>query len=143
LDFEEAVELAAKAHRGQRDKVGIVYLLHPLRVALAVSPPARVVAVLHDVIEDTEVTLEEFRRHGLGEYELSALTLLTKRPEDEADYAAFIQRIARADGVAGDLAREVKLADVRDNLGRMPDSDEPDWVRRRIQYERALATLAS
>jgi hypothetical protein len=142
LDFEEAVELAAKAHRGQRDKVGVVYLLHPLRVALAVSPPARVVAVLHDVIEDTKVTLEELRRRGLGEDELSALALLTKRPEGEADYAGFIARIARADGVAGDLAREVKLADIRDNLGRMPDSDEPDWVRRRDQYRRALANLA-
>jgi hypothetical protein len=142
VDFEVAVEIAARAHRGQVDKVGETYLLHPLRVALAVSPRARCVAVLHDVLEDSETVGEsDLRAGGLSADELDAIKLLTKLPSEERDYEKFIDRIVAADGMAGELAREVKRADIEDNLGRMPQSDEPDWVRRRSNYERALARL--
>ena len=143
MEFETAVEIAARAHRGQTDKEGVTYLLHPLRVSLVVSARARSVAVLHDVLEDTAVTEDDLRRAGLGDVELEALRLLTKQTDEENDYERFIGRILEAGGAAGELAREVKLADVRDNLGRMPESQEPDWLRRRQQYERALRTLSS
>jgi hypothetical protein len=73
--------------------------------------------------------------------EIAALELLSKRPEEADDYDIFIRRIAEAPGREGELAREVKLADLRDNLGRLPDSEEPDWLRLRSQYERALEVL--
>ena len=142
MDFERAVEIAAIAHSGQLDKVGETYLLHPVRVALSVSPEARVVAVLHDVVEDSEdFSLETLRDEGLSDEECAAIELVTKRPEEEDDYGAFIDRIASATGPGAELARAVKLADVRDNFGRLPDSDEPDWARRRRQYEYALERL--
>jgi (p)ppGpp synthase/HD superfamily hydrolase len=61
--IEKALQIAARAHEGQKDKEGLPYILHPLRVMHAVQ----VVAVLHDVIEDTSVTSEDLRQAGFGE----------------------------------------------------------------------------
>ena len=104
MHFERAVEIAAQAHRGQTDKEGETYLLHPLRVALSVSPAARCVAVLHDVVEDSDWTLEALAADGLAEDELAAIGLLTR--SDDGTYGEFIERIASAPAPAGNsLAR--------------------------------------
>ena len=139
MTFEQAVEIAARAHVGKVDKQGETYLLHPLRVALSVPPEARVVAVLHDVLEDTEVTEDDLREAGIGSTELEALRLVTKKLGEP--YETFVERIATAGGEAGRLARLVKKADTRDNLARMtPElrSREPD---REDRYKKALAQL--
>lgn len=108
--LEDAVALAARAHAGQLDKAGEPYLLHPLRVMLAVATPEeRMAAVLHDVVEDTSVTLEELRVSGYPEVVVRALEALTRRPGETRLESA---RRAAADPVA--LA--VKLADNADNL---------------------------
>ena len=134
--LERAIEIAAKAHTGQVDKAGQPYVLHPLRMMLAVSTlEARMVAVLHDVVEDTDVTLEQLQAEGFPASVLEAVEALTKR--DGEDYEGFIGRVA-----PNAVAREVKLADLRDNadLSRIAEPTERD--RARIEkYRRAIEYL--
>src|SRR5829696_1572337 len=90
-NIERALQIAAKAHEGQKDKEGLPYILHPLRVMMRVEgEEAQVVAVLHDVIEDTSVTAEDLRRAGFGETVLAAVLCVTHRKDNEiyADYVA-------------------------------------------------------
>jgi (p)ppGpp synthase/HD superfamily hydrolase len=134
--LERAIEIAARAHAGQVDKAGQPYVLHPLRMMLAVTTPeARMAAVLHDVVEDTTVTLDELRAEGFPASVLEAVEALTKREGE--DYEAFIRRVA-----PNPIAREVKLADLRDNsdLSRIAEPTERDRERIR-KYQRAIAYL--
>lgn len=134
--LERAIAIAALAHEGQVDKAGAPYVLHPLRVMLACqTPEARIAAVLHDVVEDTAITLEELEGEGFPAEVLEAVAALTKREGE--DYEAFIRRVA-----PNPIAREVKLADLRDNsdLSRIAEPTERD--RERIKkYKRAIAYL--
>lgn len=108
--LEDALELALQAHRGQQDKAGAPYILHPLRLMLRMEDETeRMVALLHDVIEDSPFTLEDLRERGYSEEILRALDALTRRPEES--YTEFIER-AGQDAVA----RRVKLADLEDNM---------------------------
>lgn len=108
--LEDAIALAVEAHRGQRDKAGQTYILHPLRVMMRLETEAeRMTAILHDVVEDTPYTLERLRQLGYPEEVLGALDCLTKR-EGET-YEAFIERVR-----PHPLARRVKLADLEDNM---------------------------
>jgi len=100
-----------------------------------VPPEARVVAALHDVLEDSGVTAEDLEAAGLRGAELEAVLLLT-RDEDEP-YEEYIERIAMAEGEAGRLARVVKLADLPDNLGRA----RPELEDLRKRYEKAIKRL--
>jgi len=108
--LEDAIALAVEAHRGQRDKAGQTYILHPLRVMMRLETEAeRMAAILHDVVEDTPYTLERLRELGYPQEVLQALECLTKR-EGEG-YEAFIERVR-----PHPLARRVKLADLEDNM---------------------------
>jgi (p)ppGpp synthase/HD superfamily hydrolase len=107
--LERALQIALTAHAGQRHKDGAPYILHPLRVMFAVDgEAARIVALLHDVLEDSSVTREDLLREGFTNDVVEAVELLTKKDQvPEGEYLA---------GIAGNsLAREVKLADLRDN----------------------------
>lgn len=127
----EAICLAARAHYGQTDKAGEPYILHPLRIMQAVSPRARVVAVLHDVVEESPLHLSDLKNHAhLTPEQVVALGYLTRHPAVE--YADYI-----ADLASDEIAREVKIADLRDNLSR--PASLPDSLRKR--YEKALRTL--
>lgn len=107
--LEDAIELALERHRGQTDRAGQPYILHCFRVMLSLkSKNARIVGVLHDTIEDTDLTLDELRSRGYQEEILTALDALTKRPGESRLAAALRAR-------ENDLALEVKLADNRDN----------------------------
>lgn len=135
--LEDAIALAARAHRGQTDKAGQPYILHPLRVMLGVDGELeRLAAVLHDVVEDCGVTLAELRRLGYPEPVLAALDRLTRRSGES--YEDFIAR------AAGDpIAMAVKLADLRDNmdLRRLPDPGPRD--RERLErYRKAFKRLS-
>ncbi|MFN8585535.1 MAG: GTP pyrophosphokinase [Dehalococcoidia bacterium] len=137
-DLDTALAIAVEAHRGQVDKAGQPYILHPLRVMARVSTPAeRLVAVLHDVVEDSPTTLDDLRAAGFPEEVVRAVDFLTRR-EDET-YEAFIER------VTGDpLARRVKLADLEDNmtLTRLNELDDRA-VERLGRYLRAYRRLRS
>jgi (p)ppGpp synthase/HD superfamily hydrolase len=139
--LEDAIALAAHWHRGQRypSLTGEPFILHPLRVLLQVdSEDARIVAVLHDVLEDTPCTVDDLRRAGYSERAIAALDRLTRR--DGEAYEAYIERIAE-----DSLARQVKLADLTDNLAnnrRLADVSARRDVEERItRYERARARL--
>lgn len=108
--LERAIELAITYHKGQKDKAGQAYILHPLRVMLRCQgESAQMVAVMHDLLEDTPVSLEMLRQEGFTDEVLRALEGVTRRPGES--YREFVLR-AKADP----LARQVKLADLEDNL---------------------------
>src|SRR5438067_1825361 len=107
--IERALQIAAGAHEGQRDKEGLPYILHPLRVMMSVEgEEAQIVAVLHDVVEDTPVTPDELRQAGFSENVLAAVACVTHRKDEP--YADYVVRCK-----ANEVARRVKLADLGDN----------------------------
>ena len=130
-NLERALAIATLAHAGQQDKAGEPYILHPLRMMLKLeSEEERQTALLHDVLEDTAVTLEDLQEAGFSDAVLEAVQLLTRQPEETRMEAA--QRAAQ-----NPLALRVKLADNADNLNpkRIPEPDEDDLVRMR-EYRR-------
>ncbi|MDR2209539.1 MAG: hypothetical protein LBE22_11275 [Azoarcus sp.] len=123
--LERAIGIAAEAHAGQLDKAGQPYILHPLRVMLRVSTPdERIVAVLHDVVEDSPVTLDQLTEWGFSEVIIAAVEALTKRQGE-----LRIEAATRA--AANPVARAVKLADNADNmdLSRIPHPTRKDYER--------------
>jgi (p)ppGpp synthase/HD superfamily hydrolase len=133
-----ACAIARKAHGDAvNPKTGEVYLTHPEHVAAHVEgDAAKAVAWLHDVVEDTDVTLDDLRAAGLSEEVVRGVDAMTHRPGEE--YLAFVRRAA-----SDPLARLVKEADVRHNLdlGRIPLPDERDLRRVRDKYLPALRIL--
>jgi len=107
--LETAIRIAVTAHAGQTEKGGAAYITHPLRLMAAVDgEQAMIVAVLHDVIEDTAVTLDDLRREGFSEDLVAGVACVThRRDEPYADY------VIRCKGHP--VARRVKLADLADN----------------------------
>lgn len=134
--LEKAILLAANAHMGQTDKVGDPYILHPLRVMMKQkSPVARTVAVLHDVVEDSEQTLDDLRAAGFSEEVCAAVDCLTRR--DDESYDEMITRI-----LSNPLAQEVKLADLEDNIElRRWLPDDADKKERLERYHKAQARI--
>ena len=124
-NLEDAILLAVGAHRGQKDKGGAPYILHPLRVMLKVNTDSeRMAAILHDVVEDTPVTLENLRNAGYPKPVLEAIDCLTRRKGES--YEDFIRRIK-----PNPIARKVKLADLEDNmdLSRISSPQSKDLER--------------
>lgn len=134
--LERAIEIAAKAHAGQTDKAGQPYILHPLRVMLRVSDTeSRIAAVLHDVVEDSEITFDDLRAEGFSESVLAALEALTKRPGETRMEAASRAR-------ANPIAREVKLADNAENMDLSRISQPTQKDRARVaEYRQVRAVL--
>ncbi len=125
--LERAIELAARAHAGQRDKGGQPYILHPLRVMMAVTTDAeRIAAVLHDIVEDTSITFDDLVAEGFADDIVDAIRALTKFEGETREQAA--KRLVR-----DPTARAVKLADIADNmdLTRIPMPSERDHARLR------------
>ena len=134
--LERAITIAAQAHAGQADKAGAPYILHPLRVMLRMNTDEeRMVAVLHDVIEDSDWTLDRLRAEGFPEAVLTGIESMTRNPEET--YEEYVLRAGR-----NAIGRRVKLADLEDNsdLSRIAQPTEKD--RARIEkYRRAIALL--
>jgi len=107
--LERAIAIATAAHEGQVDKAGDRYIEHPLRVmANLTGTSAQVVAVLHDVVEDTTVSFDKLREEGFSEEVIEAVDALTKREGETLE-----QSMARVRAIP--LAVEVKRADIADN----------------------------
>jgi (p)ppGpp synthase/HD superfamily hydrolase len=137
-DIEEAIRIAVEAHRGQKDRAGAPYVLHPLRMMFRMQTGAeRVAAVLHDVVEDTDWTLEALRERGFPADVVDAVDHLTRR--DGEPYEAFVERAA-----AHPVARRVKIADLEDNMDvrRTGELGEKD-VERLARYLRAWRRLTA
>ena len=135
--LESAIATAAKAHEGQTDKAGKPYILHSLRVMLNVKGciPEQCAAVLHDVIEDTDITAEALLELGFSKEVVDAVVLLT-RSKDE-DYMEYVKRLK-----ANPIARAVKLADLSDNMdmSRIANPTEKDLARLE-KYKKAKSIL--
>jgi hypothetical protein len=112
MTLDKAIAIAVEAHAGQLDKGGQPYILHPLRLMAQMGTPAeQIVAVLHDVAEDSSWTLDEINVLGLSLEQRTALDALTRRPGAEP-YLGYLGRIT----AAGAMAMKVKIADLKDNL---------------------------
>jgi len=142
--LERAIEIAARAHEGVLDKGGSPYILHPLRVMMKqTTDTARMVAVLHDVVEDTDVSLDDLRYKALFPDDvLHALSLVTKLPKlangDEESYEDFIDRCA-----TDPMARAVKLDDLEDNLDALRLAEFDDKAAGRFRkYLKAYRRLS-
>lgn len=110
-ELEKAIAIALKAHEGVLDKSGKPYILHPLRLMMQMdSEEARITAVLHDVVEDSTITLSDLAASGFSSEILDALALLT-HDKDSVPYEDYIEGIK-----SNALARQVKLADLEHNM---------------------------
>ena len=134
--IEKAIAIAVEAHKGQKDKAGDPYILHPLRVMFRMETREEmVVAVLHDVLEDTPITPDQLKEMGFSETVLEALDSVTKRAGER--YEDFVQRAA-----LHPIGKKIKLADLRDNmdLSRLEKITDKD-IRRVKQYHSALKII--
>lgn len=136
MKVSEAVRFAAQKHAGQTDKHGEPYILHPLRVMLSVrehGPDYMVAAVLHDVVEDCGVSLEEIAvKFG---YDIAGAVRDLSHRKGES-YMAFVARAK-----ANPIARVVKIADIQDNS--LAWRVKPEWAGKQEQYKRALEFLVA
>lgn len=135
---EIALEIAERAHRGQKDKAGKEYIEHPKRVAdKCDAAEERIVALLHDTIEDTDVTPEFLTENGFPEDIIDAVLSVTRR-EGES-YEDFVRRAGQ-----NPVGRQVKLHDLEDNMDIMRlDSLSDKDIERLNRYMRAYRYLSS
>ena len=130
--YDKALQIAVRAHKGQKDKAGHDYILHPIRVSERCdNPRAKIVALLHDTIEDTDVTADYLREEGFTEEIVEAVLAVTRREGEE--YDDYVRRAAQ-----NELGRMVKRADLEDNMDirRLPELTDRD-VERLRKYLRA------
>lgn len=136
--LEKCIQFALEVHAGQRDRYGRPYILHPLHLMGQMDTEVEMMAaVLHDVIEDSDVTLDDLRRLGLPEEVIQVVSLLT---HDEADsYEAYVHKLK-----PNRIARKVKLADLAHNMDirRMDRVTEKDAARLN-KYRRAWEALTA
>jgi (p)ppGpp synthase/HD superfamily hydrolase len=135
--LEKAITIAATAHRHQKDKAGAPYILHPLRLMMKMKTETeQMVAVLHDVLEDTEVTADTLRKEGFSEIVVDAVVCLT-RTDDAEPYDTYIARIKKVP-----IARKIKLTDIEDNMDITRLDELTDKAVERLKkYHRAWRSL--
>ena len=133
---KKAMKLCFEAHKNQVDKSGMPYVFHPFHVAEQMTDEATtIVALLHDVVEDTDYTLEDLAAEGFGKDLLEAVALMTH--EDDVPYLDYVAKLKD-----NPIARAVKLADLAHNsdLSRIGEVDEE--TRERLEkYKKAMALL--
>jgi (p)ppGpp synthase/HD superfamily hydrolase len=137
MNLEKAIEIAQVAHKGVKDKGGHDYINHPIRVMHAMSnDQEKIVAILHDVVEDSDWTFDRLKEEGFEDSVIESLRCVTKYSEEE-DYQEFIKRAA-----TNKIATKVKMADIEDNLdlSRLGTLTEKDLTRIE-KYKKALKYL--
>lgn len=138
-NLARAIALASQAHVEQREKSGAPYIMHPLRLMLRMETEAEmIVAILHDVVEDTPWTFDQLRNEGFSEEVIAALDCVTRRSTET--YEQFVDR-ARDNAIA----RKVKLADLEDNmdLRRLPDLTPKSLDRMKKYHDAWLSIRAA
>lgn len=133
---KKAMKIAYDAHNGQTDKGGIPYIFHPYHLAEQMKTEETVItALLHDIIEDTPLTITWLREQGFSEPILQALTLL--RHESGMPYMEYIKRLQD-----NNIACQVKLEDLKHNsdISRIDKMDDEDKKRLK-KYKEAIAYL--
>jgi guanosine-3',5'-bis(diphosphate) 3'-pyrophosphohydrolase len=135
-DLDKAIQLAARIHARQKDRYGRPYILHPLRVMMRVrTDQEKIVAILHDVVEDSDLEAKDLTKEGFSPEIVAAVDCLSKR--DGEVYQDYIKRV-----LPNPLARTVKLADLEDNMNleRVDHLEEKDF-QRFTRYHRAWLML--
>jgi (p)ppGpp synthase/HD superfamily hydrolase len=135
---KKAMLIAFQAHKEKKDKNGIPYIFHPIHLAEQMdSEDAVIVALLHDVVEDTDWTMGDLEKQGFAKDVTDALNLLTK--VGDIEYLDYVRRIKLS---LNPLAITVKIADLRHNsdLSRLDHVDE-DATKRIAKYAKAIAIL--
>lgn len=132
----KALKLCFEAHKEQVDKDGMPYVFHPFHLAEQMqTEETTVVALLHDVVEDTEYTLEDLASMGFSETVLAAVALLTH--DMATDYMDYVRAIKE-----NPVAKAVKLADLRHNADPTRPIVMDEAMRRRHEkYRKAIAFL--
>ena len=135
---KKALCIAYKAHEGQVDKTGIPYIFHPFHLAESMTDEnSTIVALLHDVIEDTDWTIDDLEKEGFNEDILTALKLMTHNPAEP--YMDYISRLSTCP-----VARQVKLADLYHNSDRTRvENPDENMLKRWDKYDRAIQLLKS
>lgn len=136
--YKKAVEIAQEAHKDQFDKGGNPYIEHPLHVASMVDKmELKIIAVLHDTLEDSEMTAEDLIREGFPEKIVEAIVVLTHEDGNDEAYLDYIRRVSE-----NELAAAVKKADLMHNMdmSRLHQPTEKDF-KRRAKYEKAYCLL--
>ena len=131
---KEALKLCFEAHKDKKDKGGLPYVFHPFHLAEQMKDETTtIVALLHDVVEDTDYSLEDLSQMGFGEDVMGALTLLTH--DDDTPYMEYVAKIKE-----NPVAKTVKLADLRHNtdLSRQVNGEV---FQKRETYLEAIALL--
>lgn len=134
--YEYAVRIAAAAHSYQTDKGGHAYIAHPIRVSMKCKTiEAKIVAILHDVIEDTRVGADYLIANGFPKEIVDIVLILTRKKGEQ--YSEYIDRIK-----LNPIAREVKIYDLEDNMDikRLEKLDETD-IKRLNKYLTAYRVL--
>lgn len=130
--IEMAIKIATKAHKGQKDKSGKIYILHPLAVAKSFdSNDEKIVAILHDVVEDTDYTLK-YLSDFFSDKIINAIDAITRREGEK--YFNYIKRVK-----LNSLATKVKIADIEHN--KSPDRKFKDSEGLMKRYDKALDIL--
>ena len=131
-----ALKLCFEAHKDQIDKSGMPYVFHPFHLAEQMADEnTTIVALLHDVIEDTEYTLDDLRKFGFAEDVLSAISLMTHA--DDVPYMEYVEKIK-----TNPIAKAVKLADLKHNsdMSRLDQITQTDEERAK-KYKQAIELL--
>ena len=134
---KKALKLCFEAHKEQVDKSGMPYVFHPFHLAEQMTDETTtVVALLHDIVEDTDVSFKDLEKQGFSDEIISALKLLTH--DESVPYMDYIEAIKK-----NSIATKVKLADLRHNsdLTRLSVVDEKA-LRRKEKYEKAIKFLS-
>ena len=134
--YDKALRIAIRAHKGQKDRSGKEYIMHPIRVSeRCKTMQAKIVAILHDTIEDTEITPEILLSEGFPQNIVDAMLSVTKL--DGESYEDFVRRSEK-----NPIGKEVKLADLEDNMDirRLNEITDKD-VKRLKKYLKAWRYL--
>jgi (p)ppGpp synthase/HD superfamily hydrolase len=135
-ELSKVISIAANLHTGQLDKGGNPYILHPLRVMMKMKDhSSMIVAVLHDVLEDTSFSIHDAEESEFSDEVIEALKAITRKKDES--YMDFIRRCKQ-----NELARTVKIADIEDNmdLSRIEQPTKNDYERIK-KYKKALIEL--
>lgn len=133
---KKALKICFEAHKEQKDKTGLPYVFHPFHLAEQMKDEtSTIVALLHDVVEDTDTTLEDLRNEGFSDEVIDALTLLTH--DTEVPYMDYVEMIK-----TNPIAKTVKLADLAHNSDLTRFDYITDWdIKRNEKYKEAIRRL--
>lgn len=139
MSLQKAIKIATDAHYGQVDQTGEPYILHPMRVMLRFPPGDdlhRMVAILHDVLEDTNVTFTNLVDIGIPMSAVDAVDALTRGKNEP--YDSYLTRVEN-----NEVATQVKIYDMQDNLDASRLAHLPEDVQQRLikKYTRGLMRL--